>query len=277
MTRLHATLDQRKHGNLDLETTELVTDLMVRQRSRLAEHLSALDASDWQRPTRCERWDVRDVVLHLLDTDRWTTAALDGTDRTPSVLERFDPRVTPHEHVLLARQNPPAAPAEALLASSETLAARLRTAEQQGSPAMGWVGGMRYAPGLAVLHLLWDSWLHERDLQLDDGPSDPATMVAVEAYALFLAMASVSRRLPEGTELRFVVHLDDRVYDVRAGETAYVGAMPPHDSPEPAPALSGPGIAVVEALSGRRELAAEAEADPGALEVFGAFARAMRG
>ncbi|MGQ0845318.1 MAG: maleylpyruvate isomerase N-terminal domain-containing protein [Sporichthyaceae bacterium] len=278
-TSLLARAGERTLGELrlDLGTAHPVSDLILRQRTALAERLSAIDEAAWQRPTRCEHWDVRDVVLHLLDTDRWTAETLDAAGGVPSVLARFDPRATPHEHVLLARRCPPSAPAAALLASSEAVAARLRSAEGPGASPVAWVGALRYDPGLAVLHLLWDSWLHERDLPIGDPPTDPAVAEAVAAYALFFAALSASRRLPADTGLTLAVELDGRRYDVRIGESVHVGATPDATRSAEAPDLRGPSAAVVEALSGRGELAEVAQAQPLALQIFDGFARAMRG
>ena len=39
--------------------------------------LRRLSADDWHKPTRCEGWDVSDVVLHLAQTDEMAVASLE--------------------------------------------------------------------------------------------------------------------------------------------------------------------------------------------------------
>lgn len=46
------------------------------QHAELEAHLADLPESDWQRPTRCDGWDIADVVLHLAQTDEWAVASL---------------------------------------------------------------------------------------------------------------------------------------------------------------------------------------------------------
>jgi uncharacterized protein (TIGR03084 family) len=47
------------------------------QHFELADLLRRLSAEDWQRPTRCEGWNVSDVVLHLAQTDEMAIASLE--------------------------------------------------------------------------------------------------------------------------------------------------------------------------------------------------------
>jgi uncharacterized protein (TIGR03083 family) len=47
----------------------VVTHLFSPERASLIELLSALAASQWQAPTVCPGWSVKDVALHLLGDD----------------------------------------------------------------------------------------------------------------------------------------------------------------------------------------------------------------
>src|SRR5689334_1681854 len=49
-----------------------------RQHAALAALLDRLDDEDWARPTRCEGWDLADVVLHLAQTDELALASVEG-------------------------------------------------------------------------------------------------------------------------------------------------------------------------------------------------------
>jgi uncharacterized protein (TIGR03083 family) len=46
-----------------------VNDLLVVERARLLDTLSALSASEWAAPTECPAWDVKGVALHILGDD----------------------------------------------------------------------------------------------------------------------------------------------------------------------------------------------------------------
>jgi hypothetical protein len=47
----------------------LVVDLFPLERQSLLQLLAQLDEEEWQQPTVCADWTVKDVVLHLLGDD----------------------------------------------------------------------------------------------------------------------------------------------------------------------------------------------------------------
>jgi len=53
-------------------------DLMAAEAARIEEHVAALPAADWLRPSRCDGWTVRDVVAHLAASEAYHRACLDG-------------------------------------------------------------------------------------------------------------------------------------------------------------------------------------------------------
>src|SRR4029079_17526091 len=48
---------------------------LAEQHTELDALISPLDDKGWARPTRCEGWDVADVVLHLAQTDELAMAS----------------------------------------------------------------------------------------------------------------------------------------------------------------------------------------------------------
>ena len=54
-----------------------VLDALSYQHFELADLLRRLSAEDWQKPTRCEGWNVSDVLLHLAQTDEMAIASLE--------------------------------------------------------------------------------------------------------------------------------------------------------------------------------------------------------
>jgi len=54
-------------------------DLMEAEAGRLDRFFVGLDDQAWSRPSRCAGWSVRDVLAHLLSSEDYNTACLDGT------------------------------------------------------------------------------------------------------------------------------------------------------------------------------------------------------
>lgn len=53
-------------------------DLMATERARLDRYFSQLQGDEWQRPTRCEGWSVRDVLAHMASSEKYNRACIDG-------------------------------------------------------------------------------------------------------------------------------------------------------------------------------------------------------
>ncbi|MGO9876540.1 MAG: maleylpyruvate isomerase family mycothiol-dependent enzyme [Acidimicrobiia bacterium] len=53
-------------------------DLMDGEAARLDAFFVGLDAAAWSRPSRCEGWTVRDVLAHLVASEQYNAACLDG-------------------------------------------------------------------------------------------------------------------------------------------------------------------------------------------------------
>jgi len=57
---------------------DAILEALGEQHGALDALLDPLDDAGWARPTRCEGWDVADVVLHLAQTDRLAVASAQG-------------------------------------------------------------------------------------------------------------------------------------------------------------------------------------------------------
>jgi len=58
-----------------------VADILIALASQHAELSDLIDGctnDDWERPTRCEGWDVAAVLVHLAQTDEFATASVHG-------------------------------------------------------------------------------------------------------------------------------------------------------------------------------------------------------
>src|SRR5262249_16495766 len=54
-------------------------DLMEQEPVRIAAFAEQLSPDEWQTPTRCDAWTVRDLMAHLDSTEDYFEACLAGT------------------------------------------------------------------------------------------------------------------------------------------------------------------------------------------------------
>jgi len=52
---------------------------LIEQQAELSDVLAGLGDTDWELPSRCDGWSVRDVVLHLAQTNELAIGSLDGS------------------------------------------------------------------------------------------------------------------------------------------------------------------------------------------------------
>ncbi len=77
-----------------MSATEHRTDVdpavvaLIEQQAELSAVLARLDDRDWESSSRCDGWSVRDVVLHLAQTNELAIGSLDGS--FAAVAGRFD-------------------------------------------------------------------------------------------------------------------------------------------------------------------------------------------
>jgi uncharacterized protein (TIGR03083 family) len=234
----------------------------VRQRRRLVELLATLTPEQWATPSRCEGWTVHDVVAHLESTNRfWTASMAAGLRGEPTrFLATFDPVATPAAMVAPIRAVEPQELLERFRGSVEALAT-----VADGLDAAGLATTAESPPGhvaisALLLHALWDSWIHERDIALPlgiepalDGEEITGALVYVAALGpTFLATVGSTREatlLVEATD-------PDVSFVVAAGPTVTV--RPAADGAGDA-RLAGRAVELVEALSFRAPFPPDAE------------------
>jgi uncharacterized protein (TIGR03083 family) len=235
---------------------------VTRQRRRFAEMLAGLSDEQWRASTRCEGWDVQDVTSHLVGVDAfWTLSVSAGLAGEPTqVLTNFDPAATPALLIEPLRALPPADVLAQLVASMEGFLDLLASLDETG-----WATPVETPPGylparLLAHHALWDCWVHERDVALPLGlvpPVEPDEIAASMRYAAALSPGFLINDGPgcEGRfaievrdpDIRFWLEIDGSVVHVRNGA-----------APADAPCLRGDAVAVLEALSIRAPLPADA-------------------
>jgi uncharacterized protein (TIGR03084 family) len=146
---------------------EAILAALDQQHSALAALLDRLDDEAWERPTRCEGWNVADVVLHLAQTDELALASLDGhygdgldllaggTDRAGTV-DDGAAAIVAHERGL-----PTAAIRERWRTGAEAVREALAAADPHRRVV--WVAGELSTQTLAATRLA-ECWIHTGDV-----------------------------------------------------------------------------------------------------------------
>ena len=148
-------------------TVPSVIDALAEQHAALDALLESLDADGWELPTRCEGWDVGDVVLHLAQTDEMALASAQG--RYAAQLELLTEGIEPQADVdhgadaMVARER--GLPPDVLLGRWRTGAAALREALAAGDPhrRVDWVVGQLSLRTLTTTRLA-ECWIHTGDV-----------------------------------------------------------------------------------------------------------------
>lgn len=147
--------------------TRTVFEELDRQHDELGQLLTALDGNGWQAPTRCEGWDVADVVLHLAQTDEFVIAGCTGqiSDGASAFISDGERVENVDDLAEVAVQRERGVPTEQLLdrwgAASEESRRLLR--ERPADQRVPWVIGTLPARTLATTRLS-ESWIHTGDI-----------------------------------------------------------------------------------------------------------------
>ena len=236
---------------------------LLRQRRRFADLLATLSADEWAAPSRCEAWTVKDVVAHLVDTNRfWVASMQAGLAGEPTrFLTGFDPVTTPALLVDAGRSS----------SAEEVLAQFVETEEAMAFAADldddAWAVTAEAPPGhipmwAVASHALWDAWVHERDVVLPLGRralEEPDEVAVSLRYAVALgpALLATTGSTRAGT-LGVRATRPDVALVVELGDTVVVREGP---APAGAPVLTGDAVDLVEAMSFRSPLVHDLVAD----------------
>jgi hypothetical protein len=251
---------------VSLDAEDLVDVLAVHHR-RLVDTWGGFSPAEWGRPSRNTDWTVHQTVRHVADAMERVTAAVTGS---PALGENdFDPRSTPVMWLSTSEGESPRATIERYATASTSLRAGVVDRLASGDDAHD-----RTVYGTAhwtvnVVHVLWDSWLHERDVLLPLGqpaPSSEAEERLVGLYALLMALVP---SMMFGQSVSATVRLrgiGDRTIEVDCD----AGVLHSAEAPAGGAAISGATPAAIDALAGRGDTVAGVL--PGAPEELGFLA-----
>ncbi len=251
---------------LSLEAEELLGLLAVHHR-RLLDTWQGFDPAHWENRSRNKEWTVHHTVRHVADAMERGATAVNG--EPTSGVEGFDPRSTPDAWLAASDGESPEATIERFAAASTLFRSGISERFASGDDAHD-----RTVFGTAhwtvnVAHVLWDSWLHERDVLLPLGRPAPSTEGEERLVALYgLLMALVpSMMFEQSISARVqLLGIGQRTLEVSCGD----GSLRSVEVPAGAAPIAGALSAAVDALAGRGD--AVADVLPGAPEALGFLA-----
>ena len=195
---------------------------LVDQQDALTRILTTLDADGWHRPTRCEGWDVADVVLHLAQTNEMAIGSARGNydEVLTRLTEGLEQTASVDEGAASMVQKDRGASDVSVMAIWTSTARELvaALAAQDPSKRVQWVAGRLSVRTLATTRLA-ETWIHAGDVAEALGTDLPSArglaLIARLAWrTLPYAFSSAGRPLPgpvafeltgtDGSEYRFV-------------------------------------------------------------------------
>lgn len=251
---------------VSLDSEELV-DLLAVHHRRLVDAWQGFAPAQWERQSRNTEWTVHDTVRHVADVMELAVASVNGEPALDK--DDFDPRSTPARWLTTSEGESARATIDRFAAASTSLRTgvsdRLASGDDTHDPTV--YGTAHWT--VNVVHVLWDSWLHERDVLLPLGqpaPCSEAEERLVGLYGLWMALVPSMRF---GQSISSIVQLGGiglRTIEVGCDP----GSLRSAEVPAGAAAISGAMPAVIDALAGRGN--AVAEVLPGAPEELGFLA-----
>jgi len=240
----------------------------VQQRQRLAQTLRDLPASQWASPTRCAGWSVQDVVRHLAQMNGVFLDALGAAQAGERFdgFRTFEPKRTPDVWVRELRGVSAVQTLADFEASTEAVLAASTALDADGATKVATPAGRQPWPR-AMLHSLFDSAVHERDILLAIG--EPAVRGAdLATVAAYQVLLSARIACASGASLDAVLRLSDDV-TIGVSVTGPVVSVA-LDAPDEAGAMVGTGdsVATLDAMVGRGVLADVLEAPPNVLSAL---------
>jgi uncharacterized protein (TIGR03084 family) len=185
---------------------------LAQEQAELSDLLDGLAEPDWRMPTRCEGWDIADVVLHLAQTDEMALASAKGrlADYASERREEAGHRGSVDDLAARMVEQERGLPTTELLARWSSGAARLIEVFDGMDPSRRcmWAVGDLSARTLATTRIA-ETWIHAGDVAAALGrllaPTDRLRLIARLAWrTLPYAFASAGRPLTGPVAFRLV-------------------------------------------------------------------------
>ena len=255
----------------------IVTDLdpvtvMLSQRSRLERELAQLSDEQWSHPSRCAAWSIQDVITHLNSTNAfWAYSLRSGLAGKPTELLRsFDPTATPAQIVASAQAVGPHATLEEFVATNAALRELADDVRERQWDTLAEAPPGHVALGAVVLHALWDSLIHERDILIPLGiatKDEPVETIAALTYAVALSPAfAVRYGLGRPARVTYRLSNPSLAIEVAVSETDVIASTVSVEQPSSSNVdlvIAGSALEIREGLSQRGPLPEVATGDHG--------------
>lgn len=188
-----------------LGVVDPVVSALAQQQAELSEILEGLADDQWGAPTRCEGWDVSDVVLHLCQTNDMATASAEGRFESffADVADGTGPASTIDEGAaaLVAKERglAPSALFQRWSGSAAAMLAALDSSDM--SRRVRWVVGELSLRTLATTRLA-ETWIHTGDVAgavgVELAPTERLEPIARLAWRTLPYAFSSAGRKPAG-------------------------------------------------------------------------------
>jgi uncharacterized protein (TIGR03083 family) len=248
--------------------------VVAAHRRRFGSTVAALTIEELAAPSRCLGWSVADVLRHGIWVDA-TMRQLWSGDRSPS--RNFDPRTTPNESVQAEHAVPDEEIRRRYLSSTQTMIVDLESAEFERFGAPSWSPAGRVPWWLSVVHLGWDSTVHERDVLF---PLGRTVEVGPDESMPFLAYSLVLASFFQGTDPLNVQIGAVRLQSGSGYVAAWTTTAGSEDSDgnlrqcdDEATVLTGEPVAIIDALSGRASITDTLSGEAAVIDRLGGLGR----
>jgi len=230
-------------------TADELTGVLAAHHDRVITGWQALTPEQWEQPSRNTTWTAHETARHVADCMDRVAGMILGAP-SPAAAGPFDPRETPEIWLAASADHAPAQTIERFANAAPLFRAEAAERVNAGDTSTGMTV---YGPAhwsVNVVHVFWDSWLHERDIMLPLGlpaESTPDEQRLASIYGLLMAM--VPARMMDQTfaaSVRF-----DRTPAVAVTAAHEAGQFTSAETLESSTALDGELCSLVDSLSGR--------------------------
>ena len=228
---------------------DALMSVLTSHHDRVLETWRALMDDEWNRPSRNAQWSVHDTARHVSDAVELGAAVGPGSNDLDA-LQDFDPRSTPLDWLEASVGESPADTCARYEAATSRFrdAVHSRLASGDDARATTVYGEAHWT--MNVVHILWDSWIHERDVLVPLGREQMCSVEEERLVGLYgVFMAGVPSKLL-ALDMTVIVDLTGRDH-ITLGLRCDGGQLSCEETPGGHSQASGDHGSVVDALSGR--------------------------